>query len=124
MNTTLTRRKSPSQLRAQAAARTQRWRDKHPGRPDPRLVDRILLEALLLRVVDESVVPRQVAAALVASVVEASVEGLRRTGVDPAEAKKAVGRRLGDHRSGLTVKDALTDAAFRRETTASQTHTA
>ncbi|MEX6509153.1 hypothetical protein [Jiella sp. M17.18] len=124
MNSSLTRRKPPSQLRAEAAARTQRWRDLHPGRPDPRAVDRILLQALLLRLVDERIVPREVAAALVASVVEASVEGLRRTGIDPVEARRAVGRRLGAHRGGLTVRDALRDAALRRGDEASRERTA
>lgn len=111
MNNSLTKRKSPSQRRADAAARTERWRQQNAGRPDPRLVDRMILEGLL-HTLHASPTMSAEAKRLLSETAEAAIAGLRRKGYRTGDAKQAVGRRIGDHRSGRCVRAALDEAAL------------
>ena len=121
MNKPLTKR-SPSQRRAEAAARTERWRQQNAGRPDPRLVDRLLLESLLY-VLGESPGMTLDARSLITETVDAAVAGLKRKGVRGRDARQAVGRRIGDHQSGRCVRAALDEAAMWERLEASRMNT-
>ncbi|MEH6718454.1 MAG: hypothetical protein V7704_06190 [Aurantimonas endophytica] len=122
MNIELTKRKSPSQRRAEAAARTERWREKNAGRPDPRLVDRMLLEALL-HVLNGSPGTKVDTKLLITETVDAAIAGLRRKGYRTGDARQAVGRRIGDHQSGRCVSAALNEARIWRDLEASRMNT-
>lgn len=110
MNFALTNRKSPAQRRAANRERAQRWRDSHTERPDPRLVDRLLLQGLVHTLTDGDVL-RPGATEILGETVSAAVAGLCRKGVPVVEAKRAVGRRIGEHKSSPTVRAALSEAA-------------
>ncbi|MEO9787553.1 MAG: hypothetical protein ABJF67_08085 [Aurantimonas coralicida] len=122
MNVALTKRKSPAQRRAEAAARTERWREKNSGRPDPRLVDRMLLEGLF-HVLGESPGLKLDARLLITETVDAAVAGLKRKGYRTGNARKAVGRRIEDHQSGHCVRAALGEAAMWRDLEAARMDT-
>jgi hypothetical protein len=111
MNVALTKRKSPSQRRADAAARTERWRQQNAGRPDPRLVDRMILEGLL-HTLHASPVMSEEAKRLLSETVDAAIAGLKRKGYRTGDARQAVGRRIGDHQGGRCVRAALDEAAM------------
>ena len=116
------KRKSPAQRRAEAAARTERWRQQNPGRPDPRLVDRMLLEGLF-HVLSETPGMTLDAKSLIVETVDAAVAGLKRKGVRGRDARQAVGRRIGDHQSGLCVRAALSEKAMWRDLEAARMNT-
>jgi len=115
-------RKSPSQRRADAAARTERWRQQNPGRPDPRLVDRMILEAFL-HVLGGSPGLKLDARLLITETVDAAVAGLRRKGYRTGDARQAVARRIGDHQSGRCVRAALEEAVMWQRLEASRMDT-
>lgn len=122
MNNSLTKRKSPSQRRAEAAARTERWREKNSGRPDPRLVDRMILEALF-HVLSEAPGVSLDVRSLITETVSAAVAGLERKGYRGGASRQAVGRRIGDHQNGLCVRAALSEKAMWRDLEATRMDT-
>ncbi|MDE0925400.1 hypothetical protein [Aurantimonas coralicida] len=122
MNVALTKRKSPAQRRAEAAARTERWREKNSGRPDPRLVDRMLLEGLF-HVLGETPGMTLDARSLIVETVDAAVSGLKRKGYRGGASRQAVGRRIGDHQNGTCVRAALSEKAMWRDLEAARMNT-
>ena len=113
MDETLTepRRMSPAERRARAAARTARWREEHAGRPDTRLVDRLLLQSLLHVLVDGDRMTEETAQAL-EQTTDTAIAALVASGVKPGAAKRAIGRRIAEHRASKTVARAVaTDTA-------------
>ncbi|MCC4298420.1 hypothetical protein [Aurantimonas coralicida] len=116
------KRKSPSQKRAEAATRTEQWREKNAGRPDPRLVDRMILEGLF-HVLSETPGLRIDARSLITETVDAAVAGLKRKGYRTGDSRQAVGRRIGDHQNGICVRAALSEKAMWRDLEATRMDT-
>ncbi len=111
-------RKSERQVRRERADSTAAWRERTRHRPDPRVVDRALLEAIVVVLVDTQVVPPATAMAIVEQATEAAVLGLTRQGYGEKTSRMRVAKRLGEHHgSGKTsvVKAALTEQKARLE---------
>lgn len=94
------------------AARCAAWREKTAGRPESRVVDRVLMEALWVALADRSVVPEDVAKALMVKVPRLARLGLRRLGYDAELSKGSMAGRMAYHAKtslGSAVKPALRD---------------
>ncbi|HDZ71461.1 MAG TPA: hypothetical protein ENH55_01395 [Aurantimonas coralicida] len=108
-------RKSERQVRRERADSTAAWRERTRHRPDPRVVDRALLEAIVVVLVDTKIVPPATAMAIVEKATEAAVLGLVRQGYGEKTSRARIGKRLGEHhRTGKTsvVKSALREVGL------------
>ncbi|HDZ72267.1 MAG TPA: hypothetical protein ENH55_05710 [Aurantimonas coralicida] len=108
-------RKSERQLRRERADSTAAWRERTRHRPEPRVVDRALLEAIVVVLVDKEFVPTATAMAIVEQATEAAVLGLVRQGYSDGTARIRIGKRLTEHhRVGKTsvVKAALREVGL------------
>jgi len=82
----------------------------------------MLLEGLL-HVLGETPGMSLDARSLITETVDAAVAGLKRKGVRGRDARQAVGRRIGDHQSGLCVRAALREKALWRDLEATRMDT-
>ena len=90
-----------------SARRTARWRENHPEHIDTRLVDRILLEAILTTLTDGKTVPAAVSSKLLPAIIDAAECGLAEKGHRGETVKVAVGRRIRRHADDHVVGRAL-----------------
>lgn len=95
--------------RLQSARRTARWRERHPEHVDTRIVDRILLEAILAVITDGRTVPAAVSSRLMPAVIDAAEIGLAEKGYRGADVTVALGQRIRKHLSGRTVGRAISN---------------
>lgn len=104
-------RKSERQVRRERADSTAAWRERTRHRPEPRVVDRALLEAIVVVLVDKEIVPTATAMAIVERATEAAVLGLVRQGYSEKTSRVRIGKRLGEHHG--TGKTSVVKAALR-----------
>lgn len=90
-----------------SARRTARWRQNHPEHVDTRIVDRILLEAILAVVTDGKTVPAAVSSRLMPAVVDAAEAGLAEKGFRGPDVTVALGQRIRKHLHGRIVGRAI-----------------
>ena len=95
--------------RLQSARRTARWREAHPEHVDTRILDRMLLEAILAVVTDGKTVPAAVSSRLMPAVVDAAEAGLAERGYRGPDIPKAIGQRIRKHSAGRKVGRAISN---------------
>ena len=103
--------KSERQRRKDGADRCARWRARHADRPDTRITDRAILEALILTIADREL-PADVVQRIVTKTANRAGLGLERQGYPVDRAKQAIGDRLlylRNSRASGVVKAAMAD---------------
>ena len=105
--------KSERQRRKDGADRCARWRARHADRPDTRVTDRAILEALIVTIADKDL-PDDVVHRIVTRTVRSAGLGLQRQGYAVEQCQEAVAARLlylRNSRSAGVVKAAMADQA-------------